>query len=138
MRITIYPCLFLIFFIIGCEEPLSTNENNQIIFRTTGNSYFITDSVKVFIKNNTLSDFEIALRCGGYLEMYYQRKENNTWSNNLWFSWMSLLCFTAIDTIKKDNTFEFTIPPDEIDISGTYRLMLANDTLIVSNSFEVK
>ena len=130
--------LLIIFVAIGCEEPLSTKGNNQIVFHTTDNSYFTTDSVKVFIKNNTLSDFKIALRCGGYLEMYYQKKENNTWSNNLWFSWMSLTCFTTINTIKKYNAFEFTIPSDEIDVSGTYRLILANDTLIVSNSFEVR
>lgn len=138
MRIVIYFCLFLIFFVIGCEEPLSTTENNRILFRTTKNSYFTTDSINVFVKNNTFSDFEIALRCGGYLEMYFQKKENDTWSKNLWFSWMSLRCYTAIDTLKKDNTFEFTIPSDEIDIGGTYRLLLANDTSIVSNSFEVK
>jgi len=138
MKLMISWSLLIIFFSIGCEGPLSTIENNRIIFRTTSNSYFTTDSIKVFIKNNTLSDFKIALRCGGYLEMYYQKKENNTWSNNLWFSWMSLTCFTTINTIKKYNAFEFTIPSDEIDVSGTYRLILANDTLIVSNSFEVR
>ena len=137
MKLMISWSLLIIFFSIGCEGPLSTIENNRIIFRTTSNSYFTTDSIKVFIKNNTLSDFKIALRCG-YLEMYYQKKENNTWSNNLWFSWMSLACFTTINTIKKYNAFEFTIPSDEIDVSGTYRLILANDTLIVSNSFEVR
>lgn len=51
---------------------------------------------------------------------------------------MSLKCFTVRDTIETDNTFEFTIPSDEIDVSSTYRLILANDTLNVSNSCEVK
>ena len=137
MRIVIYSGLFLIFISIGCEEPLSTKENNQIVFHTTDNSYFTTDSVKVLIENKSYSDFEVFLRCGG-LAMYYQKKENNSWSNYLWFSWMSLKCVSTSETIKGHNNFQFVIPSNEINVSGTYRLVLANDTLIVSNSFEVR
>jgi hypothetical protein len=138
MRSIISFCLLIFFFAVGCQEVVSTNENNGIVFQTVNNSFYTSDSIKVFIQNNTFSDFEIGLRCGKYLEMYYQKKENNTWSNNFWFSWMSLECVTHIDTINKFNVFEFTIPPNEIDVSGTYRLILAIDNSVVSNSFEVK
>ena len=138
MRTVIYYSLLLIFFLVGCEEPLSTAENNRIIFSTSSISYSSTESIPVFIENYTRSNFEILLRCGGYLEMYYQKKEDSTWSKNLWFSWMSLKCVTVIDTIRNNSVYKFTIPSDEINTYGTYRLILANDTSIVSNSFEIK
>ena len=128
----------IIFFSIGCQEPLSTTENNRVVFHTSDNSYFTTDSIQVLIENNTHSKFEIALRCGSYLEMYYQRKEKNNWSEKFWFSWMSLKCISLITAIKENHDFQFIIPDNEIDSIGIYRLILANDTSIVSNSFEIK
>ena len=62
--------------------------------------------------------------------MYYQKKEND--------SWMSLKCISTPVTIKGLNNFQFLIPSNEINENGTYRLVLANDTTIVSNSFELK
>ncbi len=88
MKSIISYSLLIIFFAIGCQEPVSS-DNNQIVFRTKSNSYVTTDSIEVFIDNNMDSNFEIGLRCGEYLEMYYQKKDNNSWSNYLWFSWMS-------------------------------------------------
>jgi len=123
---------------MGCQDPISTDEGNGIVLQTTNNSFFTTDSIKVLIENKTYSNFEITLRCGSFLEMYYQKKENDSWSNYLWFSWMSLKCVSDIETIKGHNNFQFMIPSNEINASGTYRLVLANDTSIVSNSFEVK
>ena len=139
MRAVIFYGLLLIFFVVGCEDPLSTGENNKIVFYTSSNSYSTTDSIQVFIENHTQSNLNIGLRCGKYLEMYYQKKEDSTWSKNVWFSWMSLKCLTVIDdTIKNNSIYKFTIPSDEITTYGTYRLILANDTSIVSNSFEIK
>ena len=138
MKTVIYYSLLLIFFTVGCEGPLSTGENNKIVFYTSSNSYSSTDSIPIFIENHTQSNFQVGLRCGKYLEMYYQKKEDSTWSKNVWFSWMSLKCFTAIDTIGNNLSYKFTIPSDEINAHGTYRLILANDTSIVSNSFEIK
>ncbi|MGA8265553.1 MAG: hypothetical protein WB779_14010 [Ignavibacteriaceae bacterium] len=138
MRTVIYYSILLIFFAVGCEDSLSTGEDSKITFYTSSDSYSTTDSIKVFIENHTQSNFYISLRCGGYLEMYYQKKEDSTWSKNLWFSWMSLKCVTVIDTIRNNSVYKFTIPSDEINTYGTYRLILANDTSIVSNSFEIK
>jgi hypothetical protein len=137
MKKTIYISLLVILIAIGCEDPLATN-NNEIVFHTTSNFYSTTDSITVIIENNTCCNFEIALRCGEYLEMYYQKRENNAWSDNIWFTWMTLKCLTFLDTIKSDNNFQFVIPADEIKISGTYRLILANNTSVISNSFEIK
>jgi len=138
MRIVIYHCILLIFFVVGCEEPLSTTEDNQVVFHTSSNAYSSIDSIQVFLENNTRNNFEIFLRCGRYLEMYYQKKEDSTWSKNLWFSWMSLKCNTAIYIIEEYKSYKFVIPSDQINAKGTYRLILTNDTLIVSNSFVIQ
>ncbi|MBU0558970.1 MAG: hypothetical protein KKG93_05225 [Bacteroidetes bacterium] len=130
--------LFVISFTVGCKDSISTNNNNEIVLQTVNNSFAKTDSIKILIENKTYSDFEVFLKCGGFLEMYYQKKENNAWSNYLWFSWMSLKCLSTIEKIKGYSVFQYTIPINEITENGTYRLALANDTTIVSNSFEVK
>ena len=137
MSVKLCCSLFLFFVIVSCESPTST-DYDQIIFRTVENSFVITDSIKVVIENRTNSNYNIALRCGIHLEMYYQKKENDSWSEDLWFSWMTLKCSSVLNTIKEDNVFQFVIPSEEIGISGTYRLILANDTSVISNSFEIK
>ena len=137
MSVKLCCSLFLFFVIVSCESPTST-DNDQIIFHTVGNSFSTTDSIKVVIENRTNSNYNIALRCGIHLEMYYQKKVNDSWSEDLWFSWMTLKCSSVINTIKEDNVFQFIIPSEEISVSGTYRLILANDTLVISNSFEIK
>ena len=130
-------CLLLVSFTVSCQDPISS-DNNQITFHTRNNSYLTTDSITVFIENDMNSDFEIFLRCGSYLEMYYQKKDNYSWSKYIWFSWMSLKCFSDPATIKAHDIYEFTIPSEEINIIGTYRLILANDTSFISNTFEIK
>ncbi len=137
MRAALYFSSFVLFVFLSCESPTSTDDN-QIIFRTVENSFSTTDSIKVIVENRTNSDYKIALRCGYYLEMYYQKRENNIWSKNLWFSWMASKCYSVLYTIKEDNSFQFIIPFEEIGIRGTYRLILATDTLMISNSFEIK
>jgi hypothetical protein len=138
LRIVISYSLLLIFLVVGCEEPLSTGVNGKISFYTSSNYYSTIDSIQVFIENHTQSNLNIGLRCGKYLEMYYQKKEDSTWSKYLWFSWMSMRCVTIIDTIGNNSIYKFSIPSNEINSYGTYRLILANDTAIVSNSFEIK
>jgi hypothetical protein len=136
---TLITSILLFLIIIGCQNPTSTeNSSNQIIFKTDKTSYSKTDSITVYIENNTNSPFKIFLRCGSYLEMYYQKKENNSWSKNLWFPWMRLYCPSLLDTIKEHNNYKFIFLSDLIDSSGTYRLILSIDTLIVSNSFDIK
>jgi hypothetical protein len=138
MKTIIFSVLFIIFFTVGCKDSISTNDSNQIVFHTKSNSYITTDSITVLIENNTNSKFEFFLKCGENLEMYYQKKENELWSNSLWFSWMSLECVSIPETINVNNYFQFSIPSNEIIEVGTYRLLIANDTNIVSNSFEIK
>ena len=130
-------CFLLVSFTISCQNPISSDKN-QITFHTRNNSYLTTDGITVFIENGMNSDFEIFLRCGSYLEMYYQKKDNDSWSNYIWFSWMSLKCTSVPEIIKRHDIYEFTIPSEEINIIGTYRLILANDTSFISNTFEIK
>lgn len=129
--------LFFISLILGCSDSISSNENNEIIFHTSSNYFSSKDSIIVLIENKTNSDFKIALRCGSFLEMYYQKKNNDSWSKNLEFSWMTLKCASINKTIKEKEYYQFTIPQNEIDSSGTFRLILSNDFSIKSNSFEI-
>ena len=138
MKVIISCSLLIIFFASCCKVQLSTADNNRVVFHTVKKTFFTTDSIETLIENNSDSNFDIIIRCGSYLEMYYQKKENDTWSENLWFSWMSLACRSTPETIEKNSNFQFIIPSNEINASGTYRLILANDTSLVSNSFEIK
>ena len=138
MKVIIYCGLLIIFFASCCKVQLSTSYNDHVVFHITDNSFLTTDSIEILIENNSDTNFVIILRCGSYPEMYYQKKDNDTWSENLWFSWMSLTCLSTPETIEKNKNFQFIIPSNEINTSGTYRLILANDTSIVSDSFEIK
>lgn len=138
MKTIIFSVLFIIFFTVGCKDSISTNDNSEIVFQTVNNFFTNADSIKVLIENKTNSEFEVFLKCSGDLEMYYQKKENDSWSNYVWFSWMSLKCISTPEKIKGYNVFQYIIPFNEINENGTYRLVLANDTSVVSNSFEIK
>jgi len=82
---TIYYDLLLVLLVVGCQDSVSMTENNRIVFYTSSNSYSSTDSIQVIIENHTQSDFGIGLRCGRYIEMSYQKKEDSTWSQNFRF-----------------------------------------------------
>lgn len=94
------------------------------------------DTIYLKIDNTTDTNFEIALRCGQFLEMFYQKKENNNWSDALFFSYMYLKCPTFIDTIKSNDSFQSLIKVDLFETTGTFRLVLNNS--VSSNSFEIK
>jgi hypothetical protein len=142
----IFPSILLSLIIIGCQDP-STTENslNQIKLQTNKSSYSKLDSINIVLDNKSNSDILIGLRCGNYLEMFYQKKEINVWSDNLWFWYMSLRCATVIDTIRQSSVFNYSIKSEIFDSTGTYRLVLEyykqiEDTKIIkySNSFEIQ
>jgi len=139
-----YIALFLI--ISSCQNPIDTeNLSNQIIFKTNKTSYSTLDRIDIILNNESNSTILVGLRCGTYLEMLYQKKEGNTWSNKLAFWYLSLGCLTRADTIESNTIFNYSIEPKTFDTLGTYRLVLNYyyltkniDDSVFSNSFEIK
>ncbi len=138
----------LIYFIliVSCQNSTSPeNSFNRISFLTNENSYTKLDSINILIENNSAFNIVVALRCGKYLEMFYQKKENNVWSDNVPFRWMTLKCLSVLDTIKSNTVFKHTIKPETFETCGTYRLVLtlhkqSSDATITkfSNTFKIK
>ncbi len=103
------------------------------------------DTINLNLKNNSNFDAAVGLRCGSFLEMFYQKKQDGDWSDNLWFWYMPLLCPTHLDTIERNTTFEYSIPTEIIDSTGTFRLLvdvhiLKRDTnvTVFSNTFKIE
>lgn len=142
----LFSAFILLLIIVNCQDPTSTEDSlNKISFLTDKTSYTILDSINIVLENRSNSDIKIGLRCGNYLEMFYQKKEDNVWSDNLWFWWMSLKCTTVIDTIRQNSVFNYSIKSEIFDSTGTYRLVLEyykqiEDTKIIkySNSFKIQ
>ena len=137
MKTKIGSLVFILLFFWGCDSPTSTNNVGEVRLNSLGNSFNTSDSIAVVIENTTSSNFNVVTR-GGFLEMYYQKKQNKKWSNKIWFPWMSLKCPSIEDTIVPNSIYNFTIESKTINLPGTYRLLLANDTTIISNIFEIK
>jgi hypothetical protein len=111
---------------IGCQSSPTgvTNPPGQISLLTDQTSYAGSEAVKLFLQNNSGHDITVGLRCGFYLEMFYQKKEDNGWSDDLWFPYMSLLCPTHLRTVGVNTTFEHSIPTEMFDSTGTLRLFI--------------
>ena len=144
---TFFAYALLLLLIICCQKE-STDINDsrdQINFLTDKPIYTVSDSINLNLENKSTVNITIGLRCGFYLEMYYQKKENGYWSDNLWFGYMSLRCVTELDTIQANNTFAHSIPANIFNSTGTFRLlvevhkpMMNNSETIISNSFEIE
>ena len=79
--------LSILFFLVlsSCQNPTNTETPiNQINFTTDKTTYSKLDSINIILENKSDSEFLIGLRCNTYLEMFYQKKENNVWSDDLW------------------------------------------------------
>jgi hypothetical protein len=143
----VFISIILLLAIIGCHDDLMDPHGSldQIELITDKYEYSPPDSIYLYLRNN--SDFKIVLgyRCDyGNLEMYYQRYENDHWSEDRWFIYMYLLCPTVLKTVEGQSTMIHAISVQEFDSTGTYRLFVPfyvpeKDTSIVvtSNSFEI-
>jgi hypothetical protein len=132
--------------IVGCKDQgVSTSvSSDQIRFSTDRLSYAESDTLKLLLANNSLSDINVGLRCGIYLEMFYQRSDNHSWGDTLWFPYMSFRCLTQLDTVGTKTTFLHSVPAQIFYATGTFRLVVRvyspkTGTVleIASNPFEV-
>lgn len=77
--------------------------------------------------------------------MSYQKKEKDVLSDNLWFSYIFPRCPTYTDTLRKNNSFDYSILSLEFGSTGEFKLLLdyydpIEDKVInvSSNTFEIK
>ncbi len=142
----LFPFSFLILIIISCGNLTKTKTLvNQVNFETDKTSYSRIDSININIENGTDYGLVIGLRCKKYLEVYYQKKELDSWSDNLNFWYMSLGCPTAMDTIEPNGTFKYSMKSEIFDSTGIYRLVLnyynpfeKTEGTKYSNDFEIR
>ncbi|RMI08674.1 MAG: hypothetical protein D6681_07850 [Calditrichaeota bacterium] len=144
---TLFLCgLVLLFVLFGCEKQPTDigNVPDEIVFVTDKLFYTSADTLQLRLINNSESGIIIGLRCGGYLEMFYQKKEDDHWSENLWFSYMSLRCVTVVDTVPRNETFFYPLPADMFDSTGIFRLLVGvydqetdSSMTIFSNPFKI-
>ena len=139
-------CIAILLLFVNCQNQLADKSKSldPINFSTERASYAKSDSINLTLKNDSDGYITIGLRCGRYLEMSYQKKEDDQWSDNLWFGYMSLGCPTMLDTIQASDTFTELLPARRFDTSGTFRLLvtvykspLDSSETIISNSFKV-
>ena len=131
----LYTFLFstAVILLFSCSN--STNpEMPPISVTTDQNKYLQSDTITVFLKNNSTDVYYFGLRCGGYLEMFYQKLDEGKWSENKWFFYMSLKCYTAPDSLKTGEQFSYKLPAQWFEDSGSFRLVL-ND--LYSNTFTI-
>ncbi|GBD90446.1 hypothetical protein BMS3Abin04_01163 [bacterium BMS3Abin04] len=147
IRIGTYLILtFFLVFLNSCESATGVgNSENQVSLKTDKTSYTVSDSINIVLNNNSVNDIIVGLRCGEYLEMDYQQKEGNTWSDNRMFWYMSLGCLTKIDTIKSKQRYDTLLKTELFKVKGIFRLVLRYAVTIVnkeekiySNAFEIR
>ncbi len=142
---TAFSSIVLFLFLSGCQNPTDTETHiNQINFTTDKTFYSKLDSINIILENKSESEFLIGLRCNTYLEMFYQKKENNVWSDDLMLRYMSFRCPTAIDTVEPNNKLNYSIKSEMLDSTGMYRFALRYhsienvEAVKYSNSFVIK
>ena len=133
--------------IVGCgNQPTNIGSpSDQISFSTDKPSYAESDTIKLFIYNNSRSEITVGLRCGFYLEMFYQRRDNHDWGDTLWLPYMSLRCLTLLDTVAMNTTFAHSLPAEVFYSTGRFRLVVnvhdpktGTSLSAVSNPFEIR
>lgn len=138
--------MLVVFLLAGCDEINEFNKDyEQISLSTDRFSYTELDTINLSLENKSDFNTIIGLRCGSFLEMFYQRKKNNHWSDNLLLPWMFLRCPTFLETVHSNSTFAHSIPAEVFGSTGSFRLLVNyyvpnKDTsgVLISNSFEIK
>ncbi len=133
-KILIIPSFYIIVLIISACSSATDPDESSAILKTEQAQYLQTDTINVILVNHTSDNYLYALRCGVYLEMYFQKLENGTWSENKWFWYMSLRCPSVIDTLKPGDSFKYALPAEWFKDSGSFRLITDD---LHSNTFTI-
>ncbi len=134
----------LILAVNTCEKQ-PAGGTDSVAFSTDKQVYSLRDTISLQLKNTTAYDLVVGFRCGKYLEMSYQKKEGDKWSDNLLFGYMSLRCLTKMDTIRGNTDFTYGMPAELVGSAGTFRLLIPVQSLqlnkadtLLSNEFDIK
>jgi len=100
------------------------NTSSSLALSFSKSSYSESDTINLSILNKTDSDIVIALRCGFYLELSYQKSVNEHWSENKELSYMMLKCPTHMYTIKPHEKYVFSLPSAKFNSKGKFRLLV--------------
>ena len=142
-----YLLFFVVVILIGCENGQNVYESEDAIsFRTDKEIYSRKDSIRLTLENNSGYDLSIGYRCSEKnLEMSYQKKENDKWSENRWFTYMYLKCMTIPSKVEDNTVLRHAFSAVEFGDTGTFRLQIScyleeKDTTltVLSNSFKVE
>ncbi|NQT63574.1 MAG: hypothetical protein HQ556_11495 [Candidatus Marinimicrobia bacterium] len=116
-----------------CSEPSA--DRDAVRLSTTKINYLSSDTISVRIDNDSEDIFNFGLRCGGYLEMFYQQKVDGDWSEDQWFFYMSYLCPTLVDSVQTGEYFEYNLPAEWFEDVGTFRLRIGD---LYSKQFQIE
>ncbi len=121
------------------------NTSSSLALSFSKSSYAETDTIHLSILNKTDSDIVIALRCGFYLEMSYQKSENGHWSENKELGYMTLGCPTRMYTIKPHEKYNYSMPSAMFNSTGSFRILVSftvstqnTNQTITSVPFEIR
>ena len=143
----IYPLLlFLMLYSCELHETAEEPAPESIALKTDKGSYRTKDSIKIFLNNNSKNVLTLGYRCSyKNLEMFYQQKENDKWSENKWFNYMNMKCMTIPSKVNKFSVLKHTFSSAEFNGTGTFRLLLPvfipgkdSSFVVVSNSFVIE
>ncbi len=142
-----YLLFFVVVILIGCDNEQNISDpEDAISFMTEKEIYSRKDSIRLTLENNSGYDLTVGYRCSEKnLEMAYQKKENDKWSENRWFSYMNLKCMTIQSKVKNNTVLRHSFSAAEFGDTGTFRLLVfcyleEKDTTltVMSNSFKVE
>ena len=130
----------------GQISPQNTEKTSgPLALSFSKSSYAESDTINLSIFNKTDSDIVIALRCGFYLEMSYQKSVNGRWSENKELSYMILKCPTHMYTIKPHEKYACSVPSSLFNSTGSFRLLVSfivstenTNQTITSVPFEIR
>jgi hypothetical protein len=121
------------------------NTSGPVALSFSKPSYGKSDTIRSTIFNKTDSGMIIALRCGSYLEMSYQKSVNGHWSENMELPYMMLKCPTRTKTIMPHEKYEFSVPSALFNATGSFRLLISftvgtesTNQTITSVPFEIR
>lgn len=150
MKIFLLSVSFLFLF-FGCQKSSTgiNNSESQITLTTDKSFYVQSDTIKVTLRNNSDANIVFMTR-NGCMILYYQKYQNNGWSDILDLNNCPWKGPDVQKTLKPDDSFTQILEPDIFSSTGTFRLVVKlispkqsaeksdNGLNVFSNSFEIK
>ncbi len=130
---------------LGFQRVDDPTNSERITLSTDRDLYTESDTIRLYLSNNSSTAIIVGLRCGEFLEMVYQQKRGSCWSEHMHFWFESLRCPTSLETIEARKLFVHSLPAEWLGARGTFRLIVdyrvpGRDTSLTlfSNSFRVE